>query len=94
MRRQLDFFQAEILVFPVDRRIAEVRSAASAMNRLRGGPAKAFWKNLINDLSRPLSAAGIRPEEVERQMMAFREEVGAEMWRQQQGDSRRPGGNR
>lgn len=94
MRRQLDLFRAEIVAFPVDRRTAEIRHAAHTMNQLHGNQAERFWKGLIKALSSPLIAAGIPAAEVNRQMELFREEVGFEMWRQQQGDSRRPGGSR
>lgn len=94
MRKQLSLFDAEVIAFPVERRIAEVRHAARTMNRLRGKSAEKFWNDLIRSLSSPLKSAGIPANEVSRQMMAFREAVGAEMWRQQQGDSRRPGGSR
>lgn len=93
-KRQLNLFEAEVIVFPVDRQVAEVRRAASAMNRLQGKPAKKYWNDLIDDLSRPLSDAGVPASEIRTQMEAFREEVGREMWRQQQGDSRLPGGSR
>ena len=94
MKRQLDLFRAEIVVFPIDRRMAEIRDAARTMNQLQGKPAEKFWNSLIKSLSSPLIAAGIPAAEVSRQMEVFREEVGFEMWRQQQSDSRRPGGSR
>lgn len=94
MRRQLDLFRAEIVVFPVDRRTAEIRHAARTMNELQGKHAEKFWNGLIKALSTPLIAAGIPAAEVSKQMEAFREEVGLEMWRQQHDDSRRPGGSR
>jgi hypothetical protein len=79
MRSQLDFFKADVIAFPLDRRRVEVIRAAKVLNVVQGAYAERGWKRICRDLARELRAAGVDELEVRQQIMAFQDAVQDEL---------------
>lgn len=79
MKSQLDFFKAEVVAFPFDRRRVEVVRAAKFLNLVQGIYAERGWKRICRDMAGELRAAGIADVEVHQQVVAFRDAVQAEL---------------
>jgi hypothetical protein len=79
MRSQLDFFKADVIAFPLDRRRVEVIRAAKFLNVVHGAYAERGWKRICRDMARQLRAVGIEESEVRSQVMAFQEAVQGEL---------------
>ncbi|MDB5522359.1 MAG: hypothetical protein JWM58_122 [Rhizobium sp.] len=67
------------IVFPIARRLREVRQAAEELNQMHGEAAVLFWKARIRSIADPLAAAGIPEDEVRRQVFAFQDAVQREL---------------
>ena len=94
MRKQLNFFEAEIIPFPVYRRRREARQAAWELHTRSKEDGDRYWKRLIDEMARELKALGLSKTESHEQLMAFRDVVQDEIWNLQDSHSLRPGGGR
>lgn len=79
MRSQLDFFKAEVVAFPFDRRRAEVIRAAKFLNVVHGEFAERGWKRICKDMAKRMRAAGLSEAEIRSQAVAFQNAVQGEL---------------
>lgn len=83
---------AAIHCFPLNRNVGKVRHVAEAFAKRETDTGRVqYWNQVCSGLSKTLRKAGILPEEVERQLGAFRDAVSAQLAAD---DSLRPGGGR
>jgi hypothetical protein len=84
---------AAIIAFPQARNAGRVRRVAAKLMERDGKARESYWRRSINDLASMLSKAGLDQQQIETQILAFREAVGIEMWRLDgAGAPRQPGG--
>lgn len=60
-----------LLQFPADRRTAEVRRCAAALERLHGDEANRFWRSEMAGLAARLKAQGAAEDEISQQAGLF-----------------------
>ena len=71
---------AAIHCFPLNRNVGKVRHVAEAFAKRETDAARVqYWNQVCNGLSKTLRKAGISPEEVERQLIAFRQAVSVQL---------------
>lgn len=94
MRKQLHFFEAEIIPFPVYRRRREARQAAWELHTRSKPDGDRYWKRLMDEMAKELKALGLSKSECHDQLIAFRDVVQEEIWELMDNPSRQPGGGR
>ncbi|OHV67906.1 hypothetical protein LCM4576_23605 [Mesorhizobium sp. LCM 4576] len=95
MKRQLELdLRAKVLTFPLSRQAAEVREVARRLDATHGDDAKTYWRSVVADLDRRLSAHGLAREQIDRELWAFFDAVQMEMLRQYGGDAPQKGHTR
>ncbi|WP_105432100.1 DUF6074 family protein [Neorhizobium sp. T6_25] len=60
-----------LLQFPADRRTADVKRCAEALQRLHGEQANRFWRSEMASFAAVLRAQGVADEEISRQAGLF-----------------------
>ncbi|TPI54748.1 hypothetical protein FJ417_24675 [Mesorhizobium sp. B3-1-7] len=93
MQLELDF-TARILVFPLSRRIADVRQVARRLDVIHGDEAAVYWRGVVADLDRRLSTHGLPREQIDVELWAFFDAVQMELLRQYGGDTPQKGRTR
>ena len=73
---------AEVIAFPIDRRVDLVRQAAAELMGLSGEPANLYWRTLAAELLRDMVAQGIEMDEARVEVLRFFEAVQAEFRRE------------
>lgn len=68
-----------VLQFPADRRIADIRRCAHALQRLHGEKANQYWRSEMANFVRALSEHGMAKEEISRQAALFMQAVQFEL---------------
>jgi hypothetical protein len=71
----------EVKPFPLAQRVGKIRRVAEIYGRKSGKDATGYWRQQITNLGESLAAVGVSPDEVERQLVAFKEAVQSEMAR-------------
>lgn len=85
---------AEVIPFPVARRVGKIRRTAQLVDESTDKAARAHWNRTVDDLTRQMARAGIPPEHIEAELRAFSGAVLAELAKRSQGASGfRPGGD-
>jgi hypothetical protein len=75
---------SEIVVFPIAARAGDIDRCATELDRLQGEEALRFWKAECRRLADGLSSLGVEDVKVREQVMAFQNEVQAELVRRHQ----------
>jgi hypothetical protein len=73
---------AELISFPIDRRVPLVRRAAQELLALNGEPANVYWRSLAARLLRELIDQGKEMEAARVEVLRFFEAVQAEFRRE------------
>lgn len=68
-----------VLQFPADRRTADIRRCAEALQRLHGEAANRFWRSEMVSFAAALKGQGMGEEEVSRQAGHFMHAVQMEL---------------
>jgi hypothetical protein len=71
--------QARPALFPVSRRVSQVRAAAETLYNTHGEAAATYWKAAIRSIADPLFAIGWPEERVRAEILSFQESVQLEM---------------
>lgn len=82
MMRQLDLFEtvsAEVVAFPLSRRVKVVATAAEYLSRSDAAEATRFWRQLLRELALPLVRIGIDAADIRAEAFAFRAAVEAQL---------------
>ena len=83
---------AAIVCFPQHRNVGKARHTALLLLQKEGKSREAYWRQVCKGLTASMKNAHIKAEEIERQLLAFRHLVSAEMSRLSSGNQRQPGG--
>lgn len=73
---------------PCKRRVGKVRRTAQMLDQNTRASAEACWTRAVSHLRRSMQWAGIAAERIEREVLAFREAVRAELNRRSRGANR------
>ncbi|AVA26273.1 DUF6074 family protein [Rhizobium sp. LEGMi198b] len=68
-----------VVQFPADRRVAEVKRCAEALQRLHGEEANRFWRSEMAALAAALERQGMTEEAISRQASRFMHAVQMEL---------------
>lgn len=68
-----------LLQFPADRRTADVRRCADALQRLHGEEANRFWRTEMAQFAKGFRAQGVDEEEIRHQAAIFMHAVQMEL---------------
>lgn len=80
--RQLDLFEtvsAEVVAFPLSRRVKVVANAAAHLAQSDAAEASRFWRELLRELVVPLVQIGLGREAIRCEAEAFRDAVEREL---------------
>jgi hypothetical protein len=72
---------AEVIIFPLNRRIGKVPHVALLYSRRSGKDADSYWRTTWNRLFQQLRKLGLPHDQAMREMEAFTEAVRAELTR-------------
>ncbi len=75
----------EVIHFPVAARVGKARHVASKLDAM-AGPTKqkareSYWRERVKDLSAELEKRGLTPQQIEKEIIAFRDAVALEIRR-------------
>jgi hypothetical protein len=68
-----------LLQFPADRRTADVRRCAEALERLHGEEANRFWRSEMAQFAQAFRVQGVEEDEIRRQAALFMHAVQMEL---------------
>ncbi|WP_163265612.1 DUF6074 family protein [Chelativorans alearense] len=80
MQLELDL-KAQVLGFPLARRVATVKHVARTLDMKHGSGATAYWRSIIASEQRHLSSIGLSEDEIDRQLLEFFDAVQMEIFR-------------
>ena len=68
-----------LLQFPADRRAADIRRCASALNHLHGDEANRFWRTEMAQFARSFREQGVAEDDIRNQAALFMHAVQMEL---------------
>ncbi|MCF3640586.1 DUF6074 family protein [Rhizobium sp. TRM95111] len=82
---------ARVVPFPAARRVGDVRACADMLEQLHGTPAQDYWRSHCRAMYARLIDVGCVEEEARDEVLAFQQEVHAELTDRHQARSRARG---